>query len=60
VGFIIAAAAGSPYQDWDYNDPELAAAGAILHGMEFVFVRVAPFVLIGSIVGIVLTCKRKR
>ena len=60
VGFIIAAAAGSPYQDWDYNDPELAAAGTILHGMEFVFVRVAPFVLIGSIVGIVLTCKRKR
>ncbi len=60
VGFIIAAAAGSPYQDWDYNDPELAAAGTILHGIEFVFVRVAPFVLIGSIVGIVLTCKRKR
>ncbi len=50
---------GSPYLAWDYGDPETAAAGAILHGFEFVFVRLAPFLLIGGIVGAVMTRKRR-
>ena len=32
----------SPYLVWDYKDPELAAAGTIMHGFEFLFVRLAP------------------
>lgn len=60
IGFIIAAAAGSPYQEWNYNDPELAVAGTILHGIEFVFVRAAPFALIGAVAGIILTGRKKR
>ena len=46
---------GSPYLDWDFSDPEIAVVGTLLHGWEFVFVRTAPLVLIGSLVGCVLT-----
>ena len=46
------------YLNWNYNDPELAVAGTILHGFEFLFVRVAPAVFIASIVGIVMTYKK--
>lgn len=37
--FAALAAMKSPYLLWDYSDPELAAAGTILHGFEFVFVH---------------------
>ena len=47
------------YMSWNYNDPELAVAGTILHGFEFVFVRLAPFVFIASIVGIVMTYRKR-
>ena len=35
--FIALAAMNSSYLNWDYNDPELAVAGTILHGFEFIF-----------------------
>lgn len=46
---------GSPYLGWDYSDPEMAVAGAAFHLFEFVFVRTAPFVLIGAVAGAFLT-----
>ena len=49
---------GGSYMDWDYNDPEKAVMGTIMHAFEFVFVRLAPFAFIGSIAGAVLTRKR--
>ena len=49
----------SAYLNWDYSDPETAVIGVGLHVFEWVFARTAPFVLIGSIVGIVLTRNRK-
>ena len=49
----------SPYLGWDYSNPELAAAGTILHGFEFVFVRLAPVVLLTSVAGIILTYKKR-
>lgn len=49
----------SPYLGWNYNDPETAVFGAAFHVFEYLFVRAAPFILIGSIVGIVLTRKPK-
>lgn len=49
----------SSYLGWDYGDPELAVAGTLLHGFEFVFVRVAPIVLLASGVGIVLTWRHR-
>ncbi len=48
----------SPYTNWDYSDPELAVAGVILHGLEWVFVRLTPFLLAGGIAGIILTRKK--
>ena len=55
--FAALAAMKSPYLLWDYSDPELAAAGTILHGLEFVFVRLAPIAFLAAVVGIVLTRK---
>ena len=55
--FIALAVMQSSYLGWDYNDPELAVAGTILHGFEFIFVRIAPFVFIASVIGIVFTYK---
>lgn len=41
VVFIAFAAMNSEYLTWDFNDPELAIAGTLLHGFEFLFVRLA-------------------
>ncbi len=57
--FAALAAMNGSYLDWDYGDPELAAAGTILHGFEFLFVRLAPIVFLASVVGIVLTYRKK-
>lgn len=48
----------SPYLGWDYSDPELAVAGVIYHAAEWLFVRLAPIILIGAITGIFLTRKK--
>ncbi len=58
VFFIIIIAAGSPYLNWDFRNPETAVAGTVLHAFEWIFVRIAPFALIGTIIGAVLTRKR--
>lgn len=49
----------SVYLTWDFHDPELAVAGTLLHGFEFLFVRAAPFLLVGSAIGIALTCRKQ-
>ena len=46
------------YLNWNYNDPELAVAGTILHGFEFIFVRLAPIAFLVSVIGIVITYKK--
>ena len=48
----------SPYLDWDYSDPETAVVGVAFHAFEWLFVRLAPVIFIGAIVGIFLTRKR--
>ena len=45
----------SPYLGWDYNDPETAVLGVAFHSFEWLFVRLAPIIIIGAIVGIFLT-----
>lgn len=47
------------YQTWDYNKPEWAVLGADVHAFVWIFIRIAPFILIGSIVGICLTRKKQ-
>ncbi len=48
----------SPYLGWDYRDPETAVFGVALHSFEWLFVRAAPIIFIGAIIGIVLTHKK--
>lgn len=55
VGLIVL---NSPYLGWDYSNPETAVVGVGFHAFEWLFVRIAPFVLIGAIVGICLTRKK--
>lgn len=58
VTVIIAAALvllNSPYLGWNYSDPETAVAGAAFHAFEWLFVRLAPIILISTVIGIVLT-----
>lgn len=57
--FIALAIMKSSYLGWDYNNPEFAVAGTILHGFEFVFVRLAPFAFIASVIGIVIAYKKR-
>ncbi len=45
----------SPYLGWNYNDSETVVFGASFHVLEWLFVRLAPIIFIGSIVGAVLT-----
>lgn len=59
VVFIAFAAMNSEYLTWDFNDPELAIVSTLLHGFEFLFVRLAPFVFIGSVIGIVFTYRKR-
>ena len=49
---------GSPYLNWDYSDPETAVLGVAFHSFEWLFVRVAPLLLIAAGAGIFLSRKR--
>lgn len=56
--FIVLAIMDNIYMQWDYTSPEYAVLGVAVHSFDWIFVRVAPFVLIVSIVGIVSTRKK--
>ena len=49
----------SPYLGWDYSDPETAVLGVAFHSFEWLFVRIAPIILIGASIGIFLTRKKE-
>lgn len=57
--FAILLALESPYLGWDYSDPESAVLGVAFHSFEWLFVRVAPVIFIGAIIGIFLTRKKE-
>ena len=48
----------SPYLNWDYSNPENAVLGVAFHSFEWLFVRIAPIILIVLIIGIFLTRKK--
>ena len=58
LAFGVLFTVGSPYLDWNYQDPETAVMGTALHAMEWLFVRTAPVLLIGAAVGAFLTRRR--
>ncbi len=59
VTFVVLMALGSPYLGWNFSDPETAVAGTFFHAFEWLFVRLAPFVLLGAVAGIALVQKRR-
>lgn len=56
--FAVLTVLNSPYLGWDYSNPETSVMGVAFHAFEWLFIRLAPIVFIGAIVGIVLTRKR--
>jgi len=57
--YAVLFALGSPHLAWDYSNPESAVLGVAVHSFEWLFVRTAPFILIGAIIGICLTSKKE-
>lgn len=59
--FILLAVLGSPYQSWDYSDPEWSVIGTLWHSFEWVFFKVAPLMVIvlTSILGIIFVKRNK-
>ena len=58
IAFAVLILLNSPYLGWDYSNSETAVVGVGFHALEWLFVRIAPFVLVGAIVGICLTRKK--
>ncbi len=56
--FIALVLLNSPYLNWDYSNPEKAVLGVAFHSFEWLFIRIAPIILIGLIIGIFLTRKK--
>ncbi len=50
---------GNTYMEWNYNDPELSVLGVGIHSFVWIFTRIAPLIIIGSIFGICLTRKKQ-
>ena len=55
--FVALTVLKSPYLGWDYSDPETAVVGVAFHAFEWLFVRLAPIIFIGAVVGFFLTRK---
>lgn len=49
----------SPYLGWDYSDPETSVIGVAFHTFEWLFVRLAPIILIGGVVGIFFNAEER-
>ena len=56
--FISLILLNSPYLNWNYSNPENAVLGVAFHSFEWLFIRIAPIILIGLIIGIFLTRKK--
>ena len=56
--FILLTLLNSPYLNWDYSNPEYSVLGVAFHSFEWLFIRIAPIVLIGLTIGVFLTRKK--
>ena len=59
--FILLAILGSPYQSWDYSDPEWSVIGTLWHSFEWAYFKVAPLmvIVITAILGIIFVKRNK-
>lgn len=53
IVFAILLRLESPYLGWDYSDPETAVLGVAFHALEWLFVRIAPILFIGAVIGMI-------
>lgn len=44
--FILLTILGSPYQTWNYKDPEWSIIGTLWHSFEWIYFKVAPIMII--------------
>lgn len=58
-GLAAMIALNGSYLEWDYSDPETAIAATALHAFEWLFVRMAPFILVGGLVGSFMTRRKE-
>ena len=58
IVFIGISTMGNTYMEWGYNKSEYAVLGVAIHSFGWIFVRIAPIILIASIIGIALTRKK--
>lgn len=58
IVFISLILLNSPYLNWDYSNPENAVLGVAFHSIEWLFIRIAPIILIGLVIGIFLTRRK--
>lgn len=56
--FAALVAISGSYLEWNLADPEAAVAATILHGFEWLFIRIAPLIFIVAIAGAVATKRR--
>lgn len=49
----------SPYLGWNYSAPESAVMGVGFHAIEWLYVRIAPVILLAALTGAVLTREKK-
>ena len=56
--FAVLTVINSPYLGWNYSDSETTVLGVAFHSLEWLFVRVAPIIFIGAIIGVFLTRKK--
>lgn len=47
------------YLSWDFNNPEIAVVGTAIHGFEWLFIRLAPFLFLCGIIGVIYTRKKE-
>ncbi len=59
VIFAILLVLESSYLGWDYSNTETAILGVVVHSFEWLFVRVAPAIIIGAMIGIFLTREKE-
>lgn len=59
--FILLAILGSPYQSWDYSDPEWSVIGTLWHSFEWLYFKVAPLmiIVITAILGVIFVKRNK-
>ena len=51
IVFVALIAVDGSYLEWNLDDPESAVAATMLHGFEWLYVRIAPFAFIAAIAG---------